>query len=288
MALRILYIAEIISKPGLYCFKAKLPELKEKYKPDLVILNADSCTGGFGLGKNHAMQLRKIGADVITGGDQIYYKKDLVAGFDQMYHVLRPANYPSGNPGRGWKIQTLGGDKSKKVALISMMGQAGFSRIHLNNPFTYLPELVKRLKAETPWIIMDFHSVTTAEKQAMSFHADGLVSVVFGSGMRVMTADCEIMPGGTGVISDCGKTGSQFGVNGFDPQNEIEQFLNGVPQRSSDYWEGLEIQYCVADLDDSGKTTYMEAFRLPVERSQTPEAAEAGDESSEDEGSAAD
>lgn len=283
MPLRVLYIAEIVSKPGLFCFKAMLPELKKKYAPDLVMVNADSCTGGYGLGKNHAMQLRKIGAELITGGDHIYNKKDMVAGIDQLYHVLRPANYPAGNPGRGWKLHILSERKDIKVGVISMMGQPGFTRIHLNNPFTYLPELVKRIRAETPWIFLDFHSVTTAEKVAMGFHADGMVSAVFGSGLRSQTADCTILPGGTGVISDCGRTGSLLSVDGFLPEPEIQQFLCGVPQRSCDTWDGLEIQGCFAEFDDAGKTLVMEPFRLPCTVVPTEQQKGLEDKAGEDE-----
>jgi len=257
---RILFLGEIVSKPGIYCIKSNLKKLKEQYKPDLTIANGDGATGGYGIGRTHAMHLRKLGIDIITGGDQTYFKKDMVAGIDQLFHVLRPANYPPGNPGRGWRTISVG---SRKVGVISLLGLAGFGRIHLSNPYTYLPEIVKRLHAETPFIILDFHSLTTAEKATMSLYADGMLSAVIGTGSRVLTADAEVLPGGAAMLSDAGRTGSIFSVNGYDPKPEIKQFMTSVPERSSDGWNGLEIQGCVIDLGDDGKATAIQSFRHP-------------------------
>ena len=261
MPVRILFIGEIVSRPGIFCIKTNLQKLKDKYHPDLVVANADGATGGYGLGKTHAMYLRKLGIDIITGGDQIYYKKDMVANFDQTYHVLRPANYPPGNPGRGWRT-IMAGDK--KIGIISLLGLAGFSRVHLSNPYTFLPEIVKRLQAETPYILLDFHSVTTAEKATMCLHADGKLSAVIGTGLRVLTADAEILPGGTAMLTDAGRTGSIDSVIGYDPKNEIQQFMTGVPEKSADCWNGLEIQGVVIDIGDDGKATAINIFRHPV------------------------
>ncbi len=270
MGLRLLYIAEIVGKPGIFALKTMLPELKERFKPEVIIGNGDGVTNGFGIGKNHAMYLRKIGIDVISGGDQTYYKKDLVATFDQTWHVIRPANYPPGNPGRGWRVHQVADNKEKKLAVISLLGLSGFNRVHLSNPYTFLPEITKRVLAETPYVVLDFHSVTTAEKATMNYFADGKLSAVLGSGIKAQTADAEILPGGTAVISDCGRTGSILSVGGFDPTIEIDQFMLGVPQRSFESWEGLEVQGCFVELDDHGKAIKIEPFRLPCKQKADP------------------
>lgn len=262
MPLRVLFLGEIVSKPGIFCIKTNLQKLRSQYKPDLVIANGDGATGGFGIGKTHAIYLRKLGIDVITGGDQTYYKKDMVAGMDQMYHVLRPANYPPGNPGRGWRTINIG---NIKVGIISLMGLAGFARIHLSNPFTFLPEIIKRIQTETPYIILDFHSVTTAEKATMAMMADGKLSAVIGTGLRVLTADACVMPGGTAMLIDAGRTGSSQSVIGFDPKAEIQQFMTAIPERSADCWEKLEIQGCLIEIGDDGKAISIVSFRHPCE-----------------------
>jgi metallophosphoesterase (TIGR00282 family) len=201
-----LYISEIVGKAGIWCVKNTLSGLMKKEKPDLVIANADGATGSYGLGKQHAGYLRKMGIDVITGGECIFYKKDLVEGFDTAPYVLRPYNFPSESPGRGWRLVQAG---KVKVAVVSMIGRAGFNRVHGENPFTALPALSDRLHNETPYIIVDFHASATAEKQAFFHYADGKVSAVIGSHGRVQTSDETILPLGCGVITDAGRTGSQ-------------------------------------------------------------------------------
>ena len=267
MPVRILFIGEIVSRPGIFAIKTNLHKLKEKYRPDLVIANGDGTTGGYGLGKTHAIYLRKLGIDILTGGDQIYYKKDMVAGFDQTFHVLRPANYPPGNPGRGWRTINAG---NVKIGVISLLGLAGFSRVHLSNPFNFLPEIFKRLQEETTSILLDFHSVTTAEKATMALHSDGKLSAMIGTGMRVLTADAEILPGGTAVLSDAGRTGSIDSVNGYDPKTEIQQFMTAIPEKSMDCWNGLEIQGAVIDIGDDGKATAITPFRHVVTERPDP------------------
>jgi metallophosphoesterase (TIGR00282 family) len=272
MPVRILVLGEIVGKAGVYCIKAGLPKLREELGVEFVIANGDGATGGFGIGKNHSIYLRKLGLDVITGGDQIYYKKDMVPHIDGAYYMLRPANYPPGTPGRGWRYYTVGGkdagDSAPRIAVISMLGQSGYDRVHASNPYTYLPELAGRAKAETPFVVVDFHATTTAEKNTMFHHIDGKVSAVVGTGTRVQTADARIMPEKTAVITDAGRVGSQASVSGFDPEPEIRAFLTAVPERSQESWAALELQGVLIDLADDGTATSIEAIRHVVERDE--------------------
>jgi metallophosphoesterase (TIGR00282 family) len=271
MGKTILYIAEIVTKTGIYCVKSQLKALRKEFDADLVIANADGATGGFGLGKTHSIYLRKLGVDVITTGDQVYFKKDIQEHMPKAYHLLRPANFPQGNPGRGWRTYTFGGkpaekpDRSEQVVVISLLGQSGFNRIHPSNPYTFLPTIVDRAKKDADIIILDFHAAITAEKAAMSMYADGMVSAVIGSGMRTQTSDPRILAKGTAVISDAGRTGSIQSVGGFEPSTEIEARISGIPNRSNEHWEGLEIQGVVLRFGDDGKADSIEAFRRAVE-----------------------
>ena len=260
MGIKVLYIGEIVGKAGVFCVKKLLPKLKEEKGIDFVIANGEGTTGGFGLGKNHSVYLRKMGIDVITGGEKLYYKKDMVSHIIKAPYILRPANYPPGNPGRGWRIYSPETSETK-IGVISLLGQSGFSRVHLSNPFTFLPDIVKRLQDETKIMILDFHAATTAEKQTMFYHADGLVTAVIGSHNKVQTADERILPGGTGVICDAGRTGSQDSVGGLDSKIEIEKFLTQIPERSRDTWENLELQGVILEIDDDGKTVSIERVK---------------------------
>lgn len=227
MEIRVLYIAEIIGKPGIQCVKNLLPGLKRKYNTDLVIANVDSATNGNGIGKNHAGYIHKLGVDVLTGGDMIYFKKDLVEDFSTMTYVLRPGNFPVESPGRFFKICNL--KNGVKVAVVSMLGHSGFNRVHGDNPFIKLPEILERLKRDTNFIIIDYHGATTAEKKTFAFYADGLVSAVIGSHGKVQTADERVLPHGTVAITDAGRTGCINSVGGCNALACISEYISGIP-----------------------------------------------------------
>ena len=177
-------------------------------------------------------------------------------------YILRPANYPPANPGRGWRVYQAG---DKRIGVICLLGQSGFTRVHLSNPFTFLPELVSRVREETPLIVVDFHASTTAEKYSMFHHADGLVSAVIGSHTKVLSADEHIKPKGTAVICDSGRTGSFLSVGGLDPSIEIQQFLTQIPERSNEYWKSLELQGVIIDINNDGKAEHIERVKYPVQ-----------------------
>lgn len=282
--MRILYIAEIVSRPGIYCVKTLLPKIRKDREIDFVIANGDAVTGGYGIGKNHSIYLRKLGIDVITGGDQIFYKKDMVEHIEHAYYMLRPANLLPETPGRGWRHYTIRprewvelegvampeqeeeseDEKTTpgvKVAVLSLLGQAGYQRSHGNNPFVYFSNVLDRITAGSSAVIVDFHALTTAEKYTMFHHADGKVTAVIGSGQRVQTADAGVMPGGTAVICDAGRTGSRGSVGGYARRPETQKFLTGVPMSSEDSWEDLHLQGVVIDIDlASGYVNGVEAL----------------------------
>lgn len=260
--LRVLFLGEIVGKAGVYCVKTLLHDIKEQYKIDFVIANGEGATGGFGIGKNHSIYLHKLGIDVITSGECIYYKLDMVNHIKKASYILKPANYPPGTPGKGWKVYTVG---DRKLAVINLLGQSGFNRVHLSNPYTYLPELVERISEETKNIIVDFHAATTAEKYSMFFHADGLVSAVIGTHFKVLTADAQIFPQKTAIITDVGRVGSLDSVGGLDPEIEIQKYVTQVPERSKDAWENLELQGCIIDINEYGKAENIEVIQKQCE-----------------------
>ena len=164
--LKVLFIGEIVGKSGVFCIKTLLPKIKEDTGAHFVIANGEGATGGYGIGKNHAIYLRKLGIECITSGERIYYKKDMVEHIKKAPYILRPVNYPYDNPGRGWYIYKK---DDVSIGVITILGQAGFSRVHLTNPFHLLPEIVKKIAGITPVIIVDFHASMTAEKNGMFY-----------------------------------------------------------------------------------------------------------------------
>jgi metallophosphoesterase (TIGR00282 family) len=270
---RFLYVAELVGKAGIYALKKALPQLQQSRKIDFTLVCADGATGGSGLGRNHASYIRKLGADVITTGDFCFYKKDLVENWEKIPYVLRPANLGSSSaiPGAGWRVFKAG---NNRVAVLVLMG-SNFNRVRGNNPFSAL-ELLEKLRAETPYVIVDFHAWASGEKRTFFAAAAGRCSAIIGSHNRVQTADEEILPGGTAVICDAGRTGSTESVGGTDINERIGEYLSGIPDWTKEAWDKCELQGVFVETDDKGKAQTIERIRVPVEAA--PKAAETAEE----------
>ena len=185
--MRIFYIAAVTGKTGVWAVKKNIAEIKRRYRPDFIIANADAATGAGGLGKQHAGYLKKMGIDCITGGDCIFQKKDLVENLPQMPFVLRPYNLPVQSPGTGFRYFTT--RNGEKLAVVSLLGRVGHHRLLADNPFTLMQGMLPKIEKETPFIVTDFSSTATAEKQTMAFFLAGRVSALIGSGAGAATAD---------------------------------------------------------------------------------------------------
>ena len=260
--MKILYVGEIVGKAGVFTVKKTLAKAKAELGADFVIGNADSATGGAGLGRQHSVYLRKLGLEAITLGDCCYYKRDIIEAYAKAPYLIRPANYPYGNPGRGYHVFNT---PKGKVAVVELLGQAGFPRVHLANPFQAILDLSRKLREEAPVIVLDFHAATTAEKEAMARHADGLVSAVIGSHGKTLTADARVLPGGTASITDAGRTGSLMSVGGQDAATRIHEFISGIPAWAKDGTAGLELQGCLVEVGADGRATSMRSLRIPCE-----------------------
>ena len=273
-----LYVSELVGKAGVYAFKRGLAEFKSRSPWDFLIVCADGATGGNGLGRNHAAYLHKLGANVITLGECCFYKKDLTENIEKMPYVLRPENLNPEAPGFGSRIFRAG---SEKIAVAVLLGQSGFGRVHGNNPFSMLPALLERLHQETPYIIVDFHAQASAEKKTLFFAADGRCSAVIGSHNRVQTADETILPGGTAVISDAGRTGSRESVGGCEIASRIQEYLSGIPDWTKDAWDQPVMQGVYIDIGADGKARSIERVRIAVD---VPTHAETKEEAGDGEG----
>lgn len=281
--MRVLYIAEIVGKSGIHSVKTALGPLKKEREIDFVIANADGATGGYGLGRNHSAYLRKLGVDVITGGEQFFYKKDMAENIEKAFFLLRPANLPSEMPGRGWRYYSVGKD-GPRIVVLSLLGQSGFGRIHAANPYAYLESTIERLHKESATVILDFHAATTAEKYTMFFFADGQVSAIMGSGQRVPTADLQVTPHGTAFICDAGRSGSTESVAGFAPAVEIKRIMSGVPIRSEEFWARERFNAVLLDIDEAtGKTRTAERIEIACD---APASSGANDDVPDDGGEA--
>ena len=262
MSIRVLFLGEIVGRGGITSVKDALRPLRQARSIDLVIANGEGATGGFGLGKAHSMQLLKLGIDVITGGEKIYYKLDMVEFIDKNPSILRPANYPQQNPGRGVRYLTVG---EQKVCVINILGNADFPRTHLTNAFILAQHLVDQARAEGAIPLVQFHASPTSEKLTMGYMLKGKAAAVIGTHSKVLSADATILEGGTAYITDNGRCGSQVSVGGFDPPSEIDKQITAVPRRSLECLDSLELVGVLVDIDDEGKAVAIETIRIPVE-----------------------
>lgn len=259
--MRILYAAELVGKAGIFCFKKAIAHLRKTKEIDFVIAGCDGAANGNGLNYNQAMYLRKLGANVLTTGDCSFYKKDLTEKFDKATFVLRPANLPRGAVGHGYGFYQAG---AQKIAVASLMGQFGFSRVHAENPLASLDNLLETLHNETPVVILDFHAVTSAEKRVIFNAAAGRASAIIGSHTRVQTADEEILAGGTAVITDAGRSGSFYSVGGAEIKSRIEEYISGIPDWTKEAWGVCELQGVIVEVDNDGRALSIERVRQPV------------------------
>jgi metallophosphoesterase (TIGR00282 family) len=260
--MKILYVAELVGKAGVYAFKKALAELRGRLRWDFLIACADGATGGNGLGRNHAAYIQKLGADAITLGECCFYKKDLTENLGKIPYVLRPENLNRQAPGIGARVFRAGGER---VAVAVLLGQNGFLKLHATSPFEALPNLIERLKRQTPYVVIDFHAQSTAEKKTLFYTADGKCSAVIGSHTRVQTADETVLDGGTAVITDAGRTGSIQSVGGCDINSRIREYLTGIPDWTREAWDEPELQGVFFELDKNGRALSIERVRVPVQ-----------------------
>ncbi len=225
--LRILMLGDLVGKTGRELFARHITALRTDYSLDAVIINGENCADGKGITPHIVKSLQEQGVDIITSGNHIYDKKEILPLLNEIDTVLRPANYPDACPGKGMTFFTC---KGFQIAIINLMGRL-FMPVHLNCPFKKALDLVAEAKKITPLILVDFHAETTAEKRALGFLLDGNVTAVVGTHTHVQTADAQMLPKGTAYISDLGMSGSLNSMIGAKKEPILHRFLTQMPVR---------------------------------------------------------
>jgi metallophosphoesterase (TIGR00282 family) len=232
--LGVLFLGDIVGRPGRRAMDKFLPGLIKKYGPSLIVANGENAAGGSGMteeiGKDLFMQV-----DVLTSGNHIWDKKEALPYLEREPRLLRPANYPAVNPGRSsYVFRTADG---VKAAVLNLQGRVFMEP--LDCPFKRADEEIAALRAETPIIIVDFHAEATSEKQALGWHLDGRVSAVIGTHTHVPTSDERVLPKGTAYITDAGMAGGRNAVIGIAREPALQRFLTSRPQRFEPSRDGL-------------------------------------------------
>ena len=248
--MKVLFIGDICGSPGRKAVAQLLPKLKEMYRVDFTLANAENAAGGFGITPNVADDLFGMGIDLLTSGNHVWDRKEIVEYIAKNGNLLRPVNYPAQAPGRGTAVmKTAGGEK---IAVINVIGRIFMSPADC--PFAALDREIAKVSEETKVIIVDLHAEATSEKVALGWYLDGRVSAALGTHTHVQTSDERILPGGTAYITDLGMTGPRDSVIGVDKDQAIARFLTLMPTRF-DVAPG-PVQFCGAlvEIDsESGK-----------------------------------
>jgi 2',3'-cyclic-nucleotide 2'-phosphodiesterase len=225
--MNILFIGDIVGRPGRELVRKGLRGLIDHYSVDLTIANAENAAAGFGVTKDIGDSLLEYGVDVMTSGNHIWDKKEVMGYIASEPRLLRPANYPTGVPGRGSYVAQTGDGRS--IGVINVMGRVFM--LNIDDPFAVVLSEIDGLRHKTRVIIVDFHAEATSEKIAMGWHLDGKVTLVVGTHTHVQTADERILPNGTAYMTDAGMTGPHDGIIGMEREPSLERFLNALPSK---------------------------------------------------------
>jgi 2',3'-cyclic-nucleotide 2'-phosphodiesterase len=245
--MKILFIGDIFGEPGRRAVKQLLPKLKEEHQPDIILANCENAAGGRGVTRKILDELESYGIKAFTSGNHIWDQREILDGIKHIPNLIRPANYPLGNPGVGSMIVSV--NESIKLGIINLEG-----RIFMTDkdcPFKTADHEIKKIKDQCDCIIVDMHAEATSEKQALGFYLDGQVAAVMGTHTHIPTADERILPQGTAYITDLGMTGPYESVIGLKKEIAIERFLYNLPFKFAVAQNDVQLCGVVIDIDES-------------------------------------
>ena len=255
--MNILVIGDVVSAKGCEFLRSILPAYKRLKKIDLCIANGENSAVGNGITPFSAQYLFDSGVDFITTGNHVYRRREFYEMLDERDDIIRPANFPDGNPGKGYSVIDMG---FSKVGIINLAGMVYMDRC--NNPFSVVDEILPKL-SDCRIILVDLHAEATAEKRAMGFYLDGRVSAVFGTHTHVITGDACILPKGTAYVTDIGMTGPKHSVLGVKPEISIEWLKTGIPARFDTAEGECMMNGCIFEIDNkTGKAISVETVSV--------------------------
>jgi metallophosphoesterase (TIGR00282 family) len=258
--MKLLFVGDVIGKPGRRALQHLLPRLVDRHRADYVVVNVENSAGGFGVTPDVLREIAELPIDVYTTGNHVWDKKEVYDLLEREPRLLRPANYPAGNPGKGVHLgETAAGIP---VAVINLEGMVFMS--NLDSPFHKADELLKRLDPKYKVILVDFHAEATSEKQAMGFYLDGRVSALLGTHTHVPTADERILPNGTALQTDAGMTGPYESVIGMRADKVLKRFLLQTPSSFEVAKRDVRLAGTLVDIDEAtGKARAIERLLVP-------------------------
>ena len=258
--MNILMIGDVFGEPGRAAIQKLVPRLRQEHHIDLCVVNVENAAAGFGVTPQQCRDFLEQGADVLTSGNHIWDRKEIVEFITRDNLLLRPANFPAGTPGVGHVTVKAG---PHRVAVLNLMGRVFMSPIDC--PFRKADEIVPQLRKETRIVLVDMHAEATSESVAMGWYLDGRVSAVVGTHRHVQTADERVLPGGTAYITDLGMTGPVDSVIGVDKDLILQRFLTQMPVRFEAARGPAALHGAVIVVDpDTGRASDIRRVRVPA------------------------
>ena len=241
--IRVLFLGDVIGKPG----RRAVEQFVKNTSADFKIINGENLAGGIGITPKVASEMFSAGIDLITTGNHVWKKRDMIPYLMEENKVIRPLNYPEGTPGFGYALIKK---NDNCLYVVSLEGRVFMT--HIECPFRFMMNFTSQIGNDTP-IIVDFHAEATSEKIALGWFLDGKVSAVLGTHTHVQTADEKIMPKGTGYITDVGMTGSVDSVIGMDKEAVLKKFFTLIPQKYEVGRNDVEVQGVFVTIDTDSK-----------------------------------
>ena len=257
--MRVMLVGDVIGRPGRRAFRKYVQQLRKEKGIDVVIANGENSAAGKGLTRTSLDELYSGGADIVTTGNHVWDKKDVLEFIDSEPFLIRPANYPEGAPGKGYCLYPF---KAKTIGVMNLSGRSFMPA--LDCPFQKVDELLKEMQDQCDIIFLDFHAETTSEKMAMGWYLDGRVNGVVGTHTHIQTSDARVLPQGTAYITDLGMVGPWNSVLGGQTDKIIYKFITGLPVRFEVEEQGPQVfSAIIVEIDDkTNKTLGIESILL--------------------------
>ena len=269
--MRLLFIGDMVGGIGRRTLAALLPGLREHFEPDFVAVNGENVAGGIGITERTARELLEAGTDVITLGNHVYKHREVYPYLDREERIVRPANYPRGNPGRGMTVVEHG---DLRLGVVNLSGTVFLDAAR--SPFAVADVALGELRGRTTHVLVDFHAEATSEKVAMGWYLDGRVTACLGTHTHVPTADARVLPGGTAYVTDVGMTGPRGGVIGIKREQALERFTTMMPVKFDTSEEDPWLNAVLVEASEIGRATSIEQILLSREEWRVSDSSYAG------------
>ena len=247
MIMNVLAVGDVVGEQGLAFLEQHLRSVQKLHGVHFTVVNGENASG-VGILPRQAQAIFDAGADVITLGNHTWNRLQIADYLEENPYILRPANYTNRVPGRGWGVYE--GPRGLRIGVLNLIGRCEMD-CNFDNPFTVASRILRDMDADV--VLVDFHAEATSEKGAMAWYLDGRVQAVWGTHTHVPTADCQILPKGTGFVTDLGMTGPKRSVLGIRPEHSINLFLGGLPRRYEEAEGNCKLNACLFTIDTEKK-----------------------------------